>query len=214
MTGPRNTVAREVGFGLDAADADEARARAFGLQLMPRGRDLAEYVARQMPTVTTAATIARTVGYTVTRCAQMLAHAGHAPLARRLLDRDAVDAAFAAYEPMPDPEPALEPRTNRPAPTGDEILWELEDAHLRGDTFADVAEMFGVGQPALRRWVRRRGIVAQVEAYYPRRVAGVASAVLTTRRCSRGHNMVATPGQRARCRECKRASEKRRRRAA
>lgn len=215
MTGPRTITpgyrhfARE---GWDEGGQYAATVRAAtGLDLMPRGDALARYVTQRLTTVMTARSIATAVGYTVTRCADLLASGRNAPLGRRLLDRDAIDQLFhSPILPPPPPEP-LNPRTSRPAPSGDEILWEVEDAHLRGDTLADVAAMFGVDQATLRRWVRRGGIIAQVETYYPRRVAGVASAVPTRRRCNQGHVMVVTPGGRPRCRECKRASEKRRR---
>lgn len=187
-----------------------------GARLMPHGQALVAWVASRLDTTDTASEIAKAIGYRLDRCAHLLAEAGHAPLGRTLLERHRWDqpAAWTPPTPVPAPEPDdYTPTTNRPKLTADELLWEIEDAYQHDLGFGDVADMFGVDQATLRRWVRRRGIVAQVEVYYPRRVSGVASAVATKRRCIRGHVMYATPGQRARCRECKRAGEKRRRAA-
>jgi len=164
------TIARDA---YAAAERDQGRARAAtGLDMMPHGHALAEHVARAMVGTQTAAQIVQVVGYQrVERCADLLAACGHAPLGRRLLERQQLDAARRDWivvsidrdPPVPEPRPV-----GRPAPTADEVLWELEDAALRGASFDDVADTFGVLPSSLRRRLERLHIADQARRHFPR----------------------------------------------
>lgn len=248
-----------VGYQAEAYAESERDARRIkettGCDPMPRGAQLVEYVEREMRSAKTAEMIAGNVGYSVQRCAELLGRCRNAPLARLLLDRQAMDVTrsdddatadeiirlgsegatwaevasavgrtpsgllkwataqgleYRAGAWFPDlfaPEPM---GTSRPKPTADELLWEIEDAHARDLQLEDVAAMFGVDIPTIRRWARRRHIAAEVERFYPRRVSGLPTAKATRRKCMRGHVMYQTPGQRARCRECRNANARQR----
>ncbi len=136
------------------ADADALQIRIqSGLDLLPRGKALAEHVAAQMAgTDLTAEKIAALVGYRVDRCARRLAEAGHAPLARMLLERHYRDA----YRPKPTPNRGWVPATKyvrrKPGPVpvnGDDLddlmtdLLELADVGL---SFADAARIWVGGR--------------------------------------------------------------------
>ena len=139
-----------------------------------RGAELAAHVTRGLATTATARQIAQGAGYRVDRCAQRLAEAHHAPLARILLARDwndqqtvqeavRVDAEWEAWKAQAD-------RVRiRPPMTRDELLDELTDMAAVGLTFGEVSERFGVSPDCLRRRIRARNLRAEAHALFPDR---------------------------------------------
>jgi len=157
-----------------------------------RGAELATHVAARLDTHATAAQIAQGAGYSVGRCAQRLAEAGHAPLARILLARDwtdrkaaqdearieaRIDGEWAAFKAKAAAEPR---RTSRPPLTADELLDELTDMAECGLSFAQASERLEVLPYSLRARARRAGLSDQVSNLFPprRRVNQLRSASL------------------------------------
>jgi hypothetical protein len=211
--------------GIMEADADARRVRALtGLDMMPHGKLLAEHVENRLTnTSLPAVEIASQVGYRLERCAERLAEAGHAPLARALLARHAADLTrprptIVADEPKPAPEPGpvrgSEPKQpRRVAPTAEDILRELADAAQRGRSFDSVAEGFGMLAESLRRRIYRLKIHPDATAIFPhlglgqplQQRADFRTGEPTGRFCRQGHPLFATPlTRKPRCRECNR----------
>jgi hypothetical protein len=136
-----------------------------------RGSELAAHVSAGLATTASAQQIARGAGYRVDRAAQLLAEAHAAPVGRALLARDWTDQhsgrVIVSIERDPEPEEPVR-RTRRPAPSADEILWELEDAASREGVFDSVAQTLGVKPASLRRRINRLGIVAKARRHFPR----------------------------------------------
>lgn len=154
--------------------ADECPASRF-----LRGSELAQHVARSLDTPMTAARIAAGAGLRVGRCAQRLAEAGHAPLARILLARDWADRKAAQDEAQIEArieaewvvfkaKAAAEPRrTSRPPLTADELLDELTDMAECGLTFAQAADRLGLRIDSLRVKIFRAGFKDQAARWWP-----------------------------------------------
>jgi len=137
-----------------------------------RGAELAAHVTRGLAGTQPAARIAATAGYVrLERCAVRLAESGHAPLGRDLLARAYAESLHHGFHVVSidrsDPEPSPRP-VGRPAPTADEVLWELEDAAFRGASFDDVAHTFGIRPASLRRRLERLKIANQARRHFPR----------------------------------------------
>jgi len=142
-----------------------------------RGAELAAHVTARLDTHATAAQIAQGAGYSVGRCAQKLAEASHAPLARILLAREQTDQQVAMEEERIDAEwaafkarVAAEPRrTCRPSLTAAELLDELTDMAECGLSFAQAAERLGILPASLRVKVIRAGLKDRAAALWPTR---------------------------------------------
>lgn len=138
-----------------------------------RGQALADHVARELNTDKTATEIAAAAKYThVERCAQNLARAGYAPIARRLMARHQIDLLNA---PETEAEP-IKPRTRRPGLTAEEFLDELRDMAACGLTFDEAAERFGVKPHSLQCNVYSKGLTGQVRVLFPGRFRPKISA--------------------------------------
>lgn len=182
----------------------QRRINAAGLDMFPRGLALVQHVAQRMRTTETAAQIADAAGYKVDRCAQLVAQAGHAPLARLLLDRARADESYDAFRSINvDPAPATVERfAKRPIPEMHEVLDELEDAAVRGADWETVAHMYGIEPASLYRRVDRAGLVDRVRFWHPT-FAQYRKRTISkpTGLCPEGHPMV-TVGGVHRCRPC------------
>lgn len=131
-----------------------------------RGKALAEHVACELATDKTAQQIAAAAKYThVERCAENLARARFAPLAKRLLVRHRIDLLNA---PDREPEPKIiEPKkTGRPART-EELLDELTDMSACGLTFDDAAERLGIKPHSLRCAAYSKGLTNEIRTLFP-----------------------------------------------
>lgn len=137
-----------------------------------RGKALADHVAAALGTDQTAASIAASAKYThVERCAENLARARYAPLARRLLVRHRIDL----LNPQPiEPEPAPEPMPVRPARERDELLDELQDLSHAGLSFDEAAERLGVTIATLRHMIYNRRLSHDVAPLFPEAFPRVA----------------------------------------
>ena len=189
--------------GWSAAERQAIAVRtSTGCDLMPRGEALARYVLSAMMTRKTAGQIARAVGYTVDRCAQLLAQAHHAPLARRLLARAAFDEVI-VRSPLPEPEPEIEIEhwAMRPTPTTPELLDELEDAAIKGSDWESVAHMFGIDPDSLVRRIERAGVTDKVRFWHPTFRRARRSMLKPSGLCPEGHPVVRVGAVKV-CRVC------------
>ena len=202
--------------GWRETERDARRVRALsGLPMMPRGQMLVDHVTEGMRSAKTAQAIAAEVGYRVDRCVQRLCEAGHAPLARDLMERDCIDRTASRIvlsverepepEPEPEPEQELETWARRPPPTADELLWELESGAVQGLPFEVMAEMFDVKPQSLRRRIERLKIADEAREHYPWLdiEPPLTEPRATGGHCRQGHPLyAATPASKPRCRIC------------
>ena len=187
--------------GWSAAERQAIAVRtSTGCDLMPRGEALARYVLSAMMTRKTAHQITKAVGYSVDRCAQLLASAHHAPLARRLLSRAAFDEVI-IRTPEPDPEPVAEHWVTRPTPTIPELLDELEDARERGADWETVAHMFAIDPDSLVRQIERAGVLDKVRFWHPTFRRARRSMLKPSGLCPEGHPVVRVGAVKV-CRVC------------
>ncbi len=215
MTGGRLDVKRRAGRDLDhharlaweQADRQAQRVQeATGLDMIPRGQALVDYVAQQMQTAAPAYKIAQGIGYlTPDRVAANLARVGHAPLARALLARAAADEAYGkpATRKAPRPEPEQVWAT-RPSPAIAELLDELEDAAARGADWETVAHMYAIQPDTLVRRIQRADQFERVRSWHPtfRRTASPKRMRGPVGLCPQGHPIVIASDGARHCRPC------------
>lgn len=127
---------------------------------MLRGQALAGYVAAQMRTTQTTEQIARSLGYSVHRCAGLIARSGHGPLARQMLARHESDQTAAIVPPKPV-------RLIADGDIVDALVW-LGSQEMPWDA---AAHRIGWDPDALRSWTIRRGLQWRMAAWYPARFA-------------------------------------------
>ena len=133
---------------------------------MLRGQALADYVEEALNTDKTASQIAAAASYRhVERCAQNLARARYAPLARRLIARHHIDL-LNPPEIVPDPEPVTRMPV-RPPRDRDELLDELKDMSACGLTYDHAAERLNVTTATLRHMIYNRHISHAVAPLFP-----------------------------------------------
>lgn len=131
-----------------------------------RGKALADHVAAALATDQTAASIAASAKYThVERCAENLARARYAPLARRLVERHQIDL-LNPPEIVPEFEP-VERMPVRPPREHDELLDELKDLSACEFTYEQAAERLNVSTATLRNMIYNHHISHAVAPLFP-----------------------------------------------
>lgn len=142
----------------------------------PRGRALAKHVARGLAaTDLPAAKIAAQVGYRLDTCAQRLAEARHAPLARMLLERHYRDAHRHVGQ---NPNRGWVPETRYIRPAGpmvpresiDDVVADLLELAGVGLSYIDAAERLGKRPDSLYRRLDRWGRTGEVREAFGGRI--------------------------------------------
>lgn len=131
--------------------------------MMLRGHALATHVMAGLAGNDTAATIASP--YTVARCARLLAIAHEAPLARRLLNRDASDHAIRytdfVVETAPEPPTVIRKVHARDLPR------RLNELGLELCPWDEVPARLGRTMQGLRWWIYSHGMADLVARWWP-----------------------------------------------